>query len=73
MLIKRKRRRLITIEDSDDSVKSKGERDFFFFFGMALDADKRTKMKATQQNKEQWLKASEQETSQQCLGILPRH
>lgn len=31
MLIKRKRRRLITIEDSDDSVKSKGERDFLFF------------------------------------------
>lgn len=31
MLIKRKRRRLITIEDSDDSVKSKGERDFFLF------------------------------------------
>lgn len=40
---------------------------------MALDADKRTKNEGDATKKEQWLKASEQETSQQCLGILPRH
>lgn len=52
MLIKRKRRRLITIEDS---VKSKGERDFFLFFiffGMALDADKENKNEGDTTNNE---------------------